>query len=232
MSVIPVPVLSDGILPTGSFEATILESGLTYILDNFNWDRKSTLVRRKTASGRPGSQKAIGEFVDGSCDIQLADESTPTPDEGMAFLIDANKDGVAEPYMVVNPGRTFTQDGEYKSKLTIARFANPCITASGSKTTDQLYAGISLASTVAITAINLAAALPPDLTLDASPWSAVGLPAGLTIAAATGIITGTPTTPGVNYMQVKVTATRTFLRNGAVVTEHLTGKREFVCTIT
>ena len=39
----------------------------------------------------------------------------------------------------------------------------------------------------------------------------------------TGAITGTPTTPGTNYVTIKHTATRTFVRNGALVTETLVG---------
>lgn len=227
----PSPSLSDGILSSGSFEATILETAVPYILDNFSWDPATTLLRTKTASGRGGRQKTILSFIDGTADAQLAEPTTPLPKENMAFAVDADNDGVVEPYFVEKAGPTFSQDNETKSKWTIHRFVNPCLYCSGGKTTDQIYAGITSASTVAITAINFAAYLPPDLTLSATPWTASGLPAGVVISASTGAITGTPTTPGINYVQIKCTATRSWVSNGVLKTETLVGKREFVWTI-
>lgn len=227
----PTPV-ADGVLPHGSFDITILELGASFVADNFQGEQDAKVLRSNNKIGTPRRQKVVVGAWDGSCDIQLETSSTALPRPGMFFVADEDGDGTAEPFMVVKPGKTFSADGETKAKLSITRCLNPVIYASAGKTTAELFAGISYASGGAITTLNLEAHLPAGVTLASNPWSASGLPAGLSISAANGDITGTPTTPGSSVVTVKVSATRTYLHNGAEVTETLTGSRTFKITIT
>lgn len=228
----PDPEISDGILDTGVFDVTILETGISYILDNFAEDPKVTLVRSKTARGRSGRQKAIEDFTDGSCDAQMATATTAKPKANMGFVADIDGNGTPEPWMVVSAGKNFEAASEIKSKWTITRCVNPLIYGSAGKTTADLYTGLSNAKSSAITSITLAAYLPTDLTLTAGTWAAAGLPTGLSIDATTGIISGTPTADATYYVSVTVTATRSYVQNNALVTETHKGRRQFVWTIT
>jgi hypothetical protein len=208
----PTTSVADGVIPHGSFDITILETGQAYVADNFNFDVDAKLLRSNNSVGNPSRQKVIKGFVDGNCDLQLADETTLAPDVGHHFEADADKDGTAEPYMIVKPGRTFTADDIFKCKASITRCVNPVIktdTASG-KTIPQLLAGVTYASTVAITAIDFGAMLPPGETLTSVVWTSTALPPGLTLNSSTGAISGTPTTPA-SALSVTVTLT---LANG------------------
>lgn len=225
--------VSDGVLPFGSFDIIMLESGLSYVADNFQGDQDAKLIRTNNKNGTLRRQRVIKGPWDGSCDLQLEDKDTALPDTGFFFVADYDGDGTAEPFMVVKPGKTFTADDVTKAKCTITRCVAPVIYGSAGKTTAQLYAGLTYASAGAITTLNLEAYLPPDVVLAAStPWSAVGLPAGLSISAANGDITGTPTTPGENYVTVKVIGQRTYVKDGVAITENVTGTRTFKITIT
>jgi hypothetical protein len=223
----------DGILPSGSFEITILETGALFIADNFSFDTDAALIRSKSASGRLARQKAIEQATDGSADIQLADASTVLPKVGYTFACDADKDGVVEGYMVTKPGRSFKSDDEYKAKMGVARLANPLIYGNTGKTTAELIAGLTNSIAAgAIGAIDLNAYVPPDVVLDASPFSATGLPPGIALTAATGGLAGTPTLAGTYYPVIKCSGTFEFIRNGVLVSEVRAGVRCFKWTIT
>jgi hypothetical protein len=226
------PELTDGILPTGVFDVTMLESGIAYAANNFSADVDAVIVRRKNPRGGASGQKFLEAFTDGTCDLQLATSTTAKPKVGFAFLADEDGDGTAEPWLVQKPGKTFEQEGETKLKLAISRAVNPVIYGSSGRTTAELYAGLSVVEDVLITPFTLAAYLPPGLTLTAATWAAAGLPAGVSIDATTGVVSGTPTTPSINYVKVTVSATKQSVRNGALVTDTFTGVREFVFTIT
>jgi hypothetical protein len=227
----PSPELSDGVLPTGVFDITVLESGVSYAANNFSADVDSVVVRRKSSLATPSAQKIIEAFVDGTCDLQLATPGTAKPKVNMAFVADEDGDGTAEPFIITKIGKTFEQEGETKLKVSVSRAVAPVIYGGTGKTTAELYAGITYASSGPITTLGLDAYLPPGWTLKASSWAFSGLPAGLTGSASNGDITGTPTTPGVNYVKVTVQAERSIIRNGALVTETVTGIREFAITI-
>lgn len=227
----PPPELKDGQLPTGCFDITVLETGTTYVADNFQGDQEVTVVRRKNSIGLAAAQKFIKAFLDGSTDLQLASESTAIPEPGMAFLADFDGDGTAEPWLIQKPGKTFEMEGETKLKCAISAAVNPVIYASSGKTTAQLYAGISLVEDAAMTPFTLAAHLPAGATLTPATWAAAGLPAGVTMDATTGVVSGTPTDDGTYYVRVTVTATRQIVRNRALFTQTLTGVREFVITV-
>lgn len=222
---------SDGPLPSGTFELTVLETGDRFIADNFSFDTDAALMRSMTTSGRLGRQKPVEKASDGSCDIQLADELTKCPKVGHTFAVDADKDGVVEGYMVTKPGRTFKVDEEFKAKIAITRLVNPLIFGNTGKTTAQLEAGLADVSASPISAIDLDAYVPPNVVLDASPWSATGLPTGITISASTGGLSGTPSAPGTYYPVIKCAGTFKFVRNGALVTENRVGVRTFTWVI-
>jgi hypothetical protein len=228
----PTPELSDGIIATGVFDVTVLETGLAYAASNFQADVDSVVVRRKSSIGRPSAQKFIESFVDGSCDLQMATPTTAKPGVGMCFLADEDGDGTAEPWLVQKPGKTFEMEGETKIKCAVSRAVNPVIYGSSGKTTAEIYAGLSYVEDALMTPFTLAAYLPPGATLTAATWVATGLPAGMSLDATTGIVSGTPTTVGTNYVSVTVTATRQIVRNRTLVTETLKGVREFIIAIT
>lgn len=225
--------VADGVLPHGAFDITILETGQAYVADNFAGDQDAKLLRTNNSIGVVRRQKVILGAWDGSCDLQLEDKDTPVPEPGMFFLADESGDGTPRPFMVVKPGKTFTADDVTKIKVAITKCLAPVIYASAGKTTAELFAGVNYASGGAITTLNLEAHLPKDVTLLAStPWSASGLPTGLTISAANGDITGTPSAPGTYYPRVKVIGERTYVHNGVAITERVTGVRTFKVTIT
>jgi hypothetical protein len=199
--------LADGLLPTGSFDITMLETGTSFIADSFSFDENTTKIQSKSARGRVNRQKVIATDITGSADFQLADSTTLAPRPRETFAVDADLDGNVEPYMIEKPGRKFTADGEYKCSVSIMGMANPLLYDSVT-----LIAPVvpSLTHAVAMTATNaLAAFLPRDVTLGASPWSASGLPAGVTMVAATGVISGTPTTAGSYNVTIKCTGSIT-----------------------
>lgn len=225
--------VADGTLPHGSFDITILETGQAYVADNFQGDQDAKVIRSNNKVGAPRRQKIIVGPWDGSCDLQMEEASTPRPEPGQFFVADADGDGTPEPYMVTKAGVTFTADDAVKCKASITRALNPVIFASAGKTTPELAAGITYASSSAITAITLGVYLPAgQAATTANPWSATGLPAGLTISTSTGAISGTPTTPGVSVVKVKCSATLNYTHNGVLVTETRTGERVFKITIT
>lgn len=200
--------VEDGELPSGSFDITIIETGQSYVADNFQGDQDAKLLRTNNKDGNPNRQKVIKGWWDGSSDIQLVTKSTPKPDVGHHFVADEDGDGNDEPFMVVKPGKTFTADDTTKAKITITRCVHPVIytEAVSGKTLVQLLAGVSYASTVVITAIDFGAYLPPGETLVGAVWTSTTLPAGLTLNASTGAISGTPTTPAA-ALSVTVTVT-------------------------
>lgn len=215
---------ADGSLPHGSFEVTVLQDGQTYVADNFNFDENAKKLQSMSPRGRVSRQKVIPTDVTFSADFQLADEDTDAPRPRHAFAVDADRDGVTEPYMVEKSGRTFVSDGEYKCKVSGFAMVTPLIYIPA---TTRTPADRTDASGGAITAITLGAYVPRDVTLAASPYTATGLPTGLACSTA-GVISGTPSAPGPFAVTLKVTSTRTV--DG--VSETLTGVAKFTWTIT
>ena len=206
------PIYQDGPLPHGSFNVVINETGQSFIATAFATDNDSKLIRAMDANGVADRQKIVPTFVDGSCELQFDNVAIMVPDVGSTFAVDANQDGVVEPYIVVKPGRTYQQDDMFKAKVTIAAAQRACIYFSNGSATKNLTSanGVALANTNILTE---AAYLPNGHTLVASSWSASGLPAGLTIAAGNGTITGTPTrvsSVGHYWVSVQVQTTVTF----------------------
>lgn len=215
---------ADGSLPHGSFDITILQDGQSYVADNFNFDENSKKLQSMSARGRVSRQKIIPTDTTFSADFQLADEDTDAPRPRHVFAVDADRDGVAEPYQIEKPGRTFGSDGEWKCKVSGFAMVNPLIYIPA---TSRTPADRTDASAGAITAVQLGAYVPRDVTLGANPYSATGLPTGITCSTA-GSLTGTPSAPGTYSVTLKVTATRTV--DG--VSETLTGVAKFTWTIT
>lgn len=215
---------SDGVLPTGAFDITILEDGLQYQADGFSFDENATRLKTKSPRGRNSRNKVLADDVTFSADFQLADEDYDAPRPGMTFAIDADRDGNAEPYMIDKAGRTFVQDGEWKAKVSGFACVNPLpYVASGGTVSGAL----SHATGGAITTVQMGTYLPRDTTLTATSYSATGLPTGLSCSTS-GAITGTPSAAGTYYAKIKVTATRV-VRG---ITETLVGVREITWTIT
>lgn len=214
---------ADGVLPVGSFDITILEDGSIFQADNFSLDENATRVKSKSPRGRNSRNRVLVDDATFSADFQLADEDTDAPRPGFTFLVDADRDGVAEPYMIDKPGRTFTQDGEWKCKVSGFACANPLPYVS---TAGKNSGALSNVTGGAITSVTFAAALPRDVTLTADSFTATGLPTGLSMSAA-GVVTGTPSATGTFYTKVKVTGTRVVRGT----TETLYGLREITWTI-
>jgi len=65
---------SDGTLPTGSVDITILESSEIYTANNFTWTQDTTSdVQRNHADGLPKGFEVKPGFTNGTLDLQLAD---------------------------------------------------------------------------------------------------------------------------------------------------------------
>jgi hypothetical protein len=183
---------SDGLLPTGSYDITFLELPLElYTADNFQWDQETNFDGSRTfATGKPKSSKVIDGHINGSMDLQLADEDTALPRINHTFVIGDHG------YYVTGRGTTRTANDEIKLRVSIRRCVNPLI---------SYHADQALTEDVAITAI-APSATGPESGLSYT-WAATGLPTGVTINASTGEITGTPT--AVETTTATITATTT-----------------------
>jgi hypothetical protein len=191
----PTTIFQDGPLPHGSFNVTILETAQAYIASGFTLDFDSKHIQALDATGLPDRQKVIPQFQTGSADFQFDDVNIGMPNVGTTFAVDANQDGTVEPYIVIKPGRTFSQDDMFKGKATIAAAQRPCIYFSNGANTGNLASsnGVALANTNILT---VGSYLPQGQTLLANGYAASGLPTGLSIAAGNGTVTGTPTAIG------------------------------------
>lgn len=215
---------SDGNLPIGSFDVTMLQDGLSYVADNFSFDENTKKIQSTSARGRVSRQKVIVVDTTFSADMQLQDEDYDAPRPRHAFAIDADKDGVVEPYQIEKVGRVFTANDEFKCKVSGFAMVTPLIyIPATSRTPDDRSNAVS----VAITSITLGAYVPRDVTLAATPYTATGLPTGLTCSTA-GVISGTPSAAGTYTPTIKVASTR--IVDG--VTETLYGIAKFTWTIT
>lgn len=219
-----IPTTQDGVLPHGSFEVTLLNTGQKYIADNFSFDENTKKLQSKSPRGRAIRQKVVKLDTTFSADFQLADESTLAPRPREVFAVDADLDGNAEPYMIEKPGRMYVSDDEYKCKVSGFAMENPLIYIPA---TSRLPVDRTDASGGAITSVQLGAYLPRDVTLTASSYAATGLPTGITCSTS-GAITGTPSAAGTYTPKITVGATRVV--DG--VTETLTGVVKFTWTIT
>jgi hypothetical protein len=215
---------SDGVLPQGSFDITILEDGQDYVADNFSLDENATRLKSKSARGRNSRNKVVIDDATFSADFQFAEEDTDAPRPRHTFAVDADRDGNIEPYMIEKAGRTFGSDSEWKCKVSGFACANPLIYIPA---TSRAPVDRSSVEDVAISSVQLGAYLPRDATITASSYTATGLPTGI-VCSTTGEITGTPTTVGAYSVTLKVVATRVV--DGA--TETLTGVRKYTWTIT
>lgn len=219
-----VPTVLDGELPFGSFDVTLLTDGEQYVAENFNFDENTKKLQSMSARGRVSRQKVILVDTTFAADFQLADEDQDAPRPKAVFAIDADKDGNIEPYQIEKPGRAFSLDGEFKCKVSGFAMVNPLIYIPA---TSRVPADRTDVSTVVLAGITLGTYLPRDVTLTATSYVATGLPTGVVCSTA-GVISGTPTTPGISSVKIKVTATRTV----EGVTETLHGVAKFTWTIT
>ncbi len=215
----------DGSLPVGSFDITVLENAtVPFVLNSFTRTPAAKKLVSLSARGVPSRQRNIAGQIAFTADCQVPDESTAGPRINQTFAVDADRDGVAEPYQFdSDAGDAYTQDGETKMKVSGMAMVTPLIFDNTTPATPVAFAPASHASTVIITPVNLSVYKPRDVTVTGSTYSATGLPTGLSIAAATGIITGTPTTPGTYAFTIKCTGTRTVSTGIATTTETVTG---------
>ncbi len=169
---------SDGNLPTGSLDITIQEIPTElFTANNFNWSQGSTAsLTRLHADGTPKASSEIPGFIEGSCDLQLADADATEPEINHTFIYGGYG------YYLSGRGRTYESAGEQKFTANLRRCVNPLI---------SYVAAQALTQSVAITTIELTVTGPESgLTYT---YSAANLPAGVDINTTTGDITGTPT---------------------------------------
>lgn len=171
---------SDGLLPTGSIDITILElpNDGPYTLNTYNLQTGTTFEGTRThKDGTPKSQKDIAGFTAGSADIQLPDADHALPQHGHTFTYSGKG------YYLTNVGVAYEAAGETKVSATIKQCVNPLI---------SYHADQALTQSSAMTAIE-PSATGPETGLSYT-WSATDLPAGVSISSSTGEISGTPTT--------------------------------------
>lgn len=80
-------LINDGNMPYGSRVLTV--NGNTYIADDFTINRPSNLVERPGEFGQPTGWVLVPTLPTGSATLQLATTSTPLPEVGMSFVVDA-----------------------------------------------------------------------------------------------------------------------------------------------
>jgi len=184
---------SDGNLPHGSFDITILEiSGEIFTADNFQWSEEPNAdLTRMRKDGTPKSSKVLKGFITGSADIQLPDADVAEPQVNDTFTI--GSDG----YYITGRGRTYTSNDEYKMSVNIRRCVNPLIT---NPVASQTFTQSNSINTITASAVG------PESGLSYT-WSAENLPSGLSIDSSTGEISGTPDTVESVTATIKATAT-------------------------
>jgi hypothetical protein len=221
-----ITAVADGALPHGSFEITMLETFQIFVADNFKFDNNAKKIQSLSRSGRASRHKVIPTDSTGSADFQIPDILVPAPSPRETFAVDADQDGVVEPYQVEKSGGTFTSDDAIKSTVSIYAMVNPLIYDSVTLRDLVLPAATHAVALVATNA--LAAFLPRNVVLGATPWTATGLPAGVAIAAATGVISGTPGGVAATYI-VKIKCAGTIVIDG--VSETRVGVRTYVWVV-
>jgi len=170
---------SDGTLPTGSVDITILESSEIYTANNFTWTQDTTSdVQRNHADGLPKGFEVKPGFTNGTLDLQLADSEQALPEINNTFSIGSLG------YALTSRGLAKEQNGEWKLSAGLRLLSNPLIT--------EPIAAVALTQNSAMTSIN-SAAVGPESGLTYT-WSASSLPSGTSIDSSTGVISGTPDT--------------------------------------
>jgi len=208
--------------------------GVTYVVaaGNFNDDSCQYSPQRVTetinvaATAKTDARASFSSF--GTCsdlfapgqDIVSASYSNNTGSATMSgtSMASPHVAGAAALYLADNPGKTPAEvHAAIIAAATPGKVTNP-----GANTPNRLLRvnagtgtpGVSVTNPGAQTGtVGTAASLQLAASGGTSPytWSATGLPAGLTIASSTGLVSGTPTTAGT----YNVTATATAAAGGA-----------------
>src|SRR5262245_61490900 len=78
-----MPLINDGTVQYGARVLTI--NSVTYVDENHQATRPSTIIERRNELNEPSGQVAIADFVTGSASLQLATGATVTPPLGETF---------------------------------------------------------------------------------------------------------------------------------------------------
>lgn len=187
---------SDGGLPRGSKQITILESGGLFTASNIQWDTPTEAIRQKDHNNKPKAQRFDEDFTDGSATLQLASDST-IPSINDTFVVGDYG------YQLTQVSEPFEQNAANVVNINFTRCVNPLIR--------QPVVDKALTQNTAVDAADKLDVLLPGFFSSSNAWisnivyAATNLPTGLSISSSTGEITGTPTT--VETTEVTITVT-------------------------
>lgn len=190
----PIPNYIDGLTAITDLAAVCLNNGKTYIC--FDGDPGEAAEQKKITNQNGNLLGSVTNVApeEGTLNLQLSLVSDPLPRPGFIFLFRGKY------YVCGKVSPKFVQNGEVKFSVAILVVANPII--STLLTTDGQLKTVSWTSGGAITQIDCDAV---NAAVGSQVWAATGLPASVTINASTGIITGTPSTPGTYNITVTCT---------------------------
>lgn len=115
-----MPINNDGSVQYGS--RVINLGSASYIADNIEVTRPSTIIERTNEVGEPNGQVAIAGFVTGSATLQLASGSATIPALGAEF---AESFGAgSETFFVSEVSQPESKDGEKKVNVSFRKKYN------------------------------------------------------------------------------------------------------------
>lgn len=115
-------IYNDGAVQMGARDLTINE--IVYAGDSVAVNRPTKNVRRTNSVDEPSGSRIYADFVTGSATLQLADETTPIPENGMTFAETFVTNIGEETFIIDNVGQPEEKAGEKKVTITFVKKYN------------------------------------------------------------------------------------------------------------
>lgn len=118
-----MPTYNDGSVPYGSQVVSI--GGVSFVAESISITEPSTVVERRDELGNPSGQVIIGQFINGSCVLQLATTATQLPTFGTTFsLTRPGTPAVTIGVIISEVGEVLNQSEAYKVNVSFRKKYN------------------------------------------------------------------------------------------------------------